>query len=116
MSRYTCQICHEYTWAARHVCPPTWECYEADDPEERTTIYARDAEQAAEKYAEQTDLENEYNIMEASTRDNEESEIVVVLADGKEERFLVSAEIVYQYSARLKKDFDHETHKTHEKG
>jgi len=104
MSYQKCQICNEYGWSDKHVCPPTWDCYEADDPGARRTVYASSAEYAAEKYAEQHDPELEYQIMKDSTESNEETEIVVVSTDDVEERFLVSAEIVYQYSARFKED------------
>jgi hypothetical protein len=104
MSYQRCQICDEYGWPDTHVCPPTWECYEADESSYRRTIYARDAQEAAEKYAEKIDSELDYCIMKDATESNEETEIVVVTENG-EERFLVSAEIVYRYDARRKEGF-----------
>ena len=104
MSYQRCEICGEYGWSDRHICPPTWECYEADGSSYRRTIYARDAAEAAEKYAEQIDPELEFCIMKGATEDNEETEVVVVTKDG-EERFLVSAEIVYRYDARRKEEY-----------
>lgn len=105
MNYTRCDICNEYRWTdQRHVCPPAWECYEAEDGDYRRTIYAHDGQEAAEKYAEQIDPELEYGIMRDATEHNGETEVVVVNSNGSEERFLVSAEIVYRYDARRKED------------
>jgi hypothetical protein len=102
MSYTRCTICDEYRWTdQRHVCPPAWEVYESDNPDERRTIYALRARYAAEKYAEKIDPDIEYQILRDATESNEETEIVVVTENG-EERFLVSAELVPRYDARRK--------------
>jgi hypothetical protein len=51
----SCPKCGDLWPRDEHRCPPQWWCCEADDvedPDERRQVYARDAGEAAEAFAE----------------------------------------------------------------
>lgn len=63
-----CATCGQFDFLRRHLCPPTWEAliqgYDFDGPEPSTEdeadariVYARTAEEAAEKCAERWDAD-----------------------------------------------------------
>jgi len=99
MSRYDrCSICGTYGWIDSHECPPCWRVWEADshgEDEDGERIYALDAEQAAEKWADETDAYGDYTIIGGSEA------TVRVTPDGGGETvwFAVSGESP-QYHAR----------------
>lgn len=103
-----CPICKEWGFFtgrfAEHRCPPAWECrLETEDEDDWRKVHARDAEDAAEKYAERYDCESaEYAIVRGRT------EAIVLVrkpADLEEEpsaeveRFAIEGESVPQYRA-----------------
>lgn len=65
MSDYDrCGTCGEYDFTKRHKCDPCWLVLNADEPDEWTTIYARDAQHAGEKWADREDCDSaEYSIV-----------------------------------------------------
>lgn len=114
MSNYkACPTCGEYGFInddrpfLAHRCKPAWECRleaNADDADGWYTVHATDAEQAAERYAEQYDCDGgEYAIVSGNFRD--ECIIQVRKHMGFEddeppfERFSVEGETVPQYRA-----------------
>ena len=71
MSDYDrCPTCQEYAWLRRHKCAPVWLVFTEDrheDWDEADKVYATDAEQAAEKWAERDDCDSaEYSIVAGS--------------------------------------------------
>jgi len=83
-----------------HTCPPAWRVYEPEnDPGmvEPYKIYARDPEEAAEKWADQHDSDYDYEILEAGA-DGPGMVLAVDTQDGKK-WFKVTGEAVPQYSA-----------------
>lgn len=102
-----CKVCHEWGWFnskfMAHECKPAWEC-RADDGDDAywTTIYARDGEQAAEKFAQHYD----YNGAEYSICGGEEQPIMLVRQVGSEtiERWQVFGEMAPSYRAEKPED------------
>ncbi len=100
-----CPICGEYGFLtgrfADHKCKPAWECrLETEDDDSWGKVYARDPEEAAEKYAERYDCEGgEYAIVSSrivlvrKPSDFEEENTTAI------ERFSVEGEAVPQYHA-----------------
>lgn len=97
-----CPTCGGYLYGrpSNHVCPPMFECrfdeQWKDDRDWRET-YARDAESAAEKFAEEYDCENEYNILRQGERC--EQVIEVRSTDGTITRWNIHAESLPHYYA-----------------
>lgn len=62
-----CEKCGEWVWSHQHNCPPLWlvQCPEYDD-ETWDKVYARDAECAAAKFAEEYDADS-HNMMDGET-------------------------------------------------
>ena len=102
----TCEKCGKYDFVATHKCLPTWLVYHqgwhgnGPDPEweEASVIYARDAREAAEAYAEMSDGNGDYTIVGGSpatvlvrSRDDDESLVKC---------FEVEGEAVPSYRAR----------------
>jgi hypothetical protein len=96
-----CRVCGKYDWLAKHKCAPVWEArlHETKWEEGWSTVYAIDAEEAAEKFCEQYDSDGEYSIVQSGSAEVEvrkPGEDVVTL-------FGVDAETVPQYRARERK-------------
>lgn len=82
---------------SNHACPPAWEVRDkGEDDDAWRTVYAAEADSAAEKYCDQTDCENDYNMLRAGKG------TVEVRRPGADEivTFEIEAESVPQYSAR----------------
>ena len=98
-----CDTCggHMITWVT-HNCPPIWRARVPDhDGDDYREIRARDAEHAAEKYAEEYDQGGDYYVVGGSPID-----VIVADADGQNEKtFNVKGEAVPQYTAREISDF-----------
>ena len=97
-----CDECGEWGWFnskfMAHRCMPAWECrMETDDDNFWATVRATDAEEAAEKYADEWDCEGgEYYI--CSQRG--EPAVVLVRKPGEQfERWSVEGEMVPHYRA-----------------
>lgn len=62
-----CPTCQEYAWIKTHRCKPVWLVFSTDNHEdwdEADRVYATDAQQAAEKWAEDDDCNSaEYSIV-----------------------------------------------------
>lgn len=103
MSEAFCKVCgHFMMFPDSHRCPPMWECWSEDYGETRERsaqkVRASDAEEAAEKYAEQSDEGGDYTIIKGSPVDV----CVVPLgapAGTKPSRFHVEGESVPEYTA-----------------
>ena len=100
-----CPICGEYTgfFLKPHRCPPQWRVRVAEDSEyydgdEAVEIYGRDAEQAAEKFAEQWDYDD--MLM------GQKLDVEVTAAGDPDtvQKFTVSGELVPRYWARPAED------------
>jgi hypothetical protein len=99
-----CPMCREWGWfggaSFNHFCKPAWECRieSTHGDDEWKTIHARDAEEAAEKFAEHYDCEGgEYAIVS-----NPRSDWVIQVrkpGDETHERWSIEAETVPQYRA-----------------
>lgn len=93
-----CKICNGLDWEdGKHKCPPVFEAWFKDDGEyDSRKIHARDAEAAAEKFAEYDDQHSaEFLIVGGS-----EAEIWVRQpATGEIKKFTVRGESVPQYYA-----------------
>lgn len=91
--QYWCATCEEFLGAGSspHACPPAWDVRLAED-DDWMVVYARDADDAAEKAA-------------AKAWSNSAGEIgtgphdVVVRKDGVEHKFAVSGEYDISWSA-----------------
>ena len=91
-----CSLCHEYGFTNTHRCPPRYEIILADlagEPlEDWTAVYARDGEQAAEKFCERHDLgQGEWSL--------DERDVIVRDAAGAMTVYEVEAEMVPRYTA-----------------
>jgi hypothetical protein len=93
MTYKECDICNEWDWTEKHICPPMWEIgreWEIEDDECFDTIYAKSAEEAVLKYAEINFSNWEYP---------EQIEIWVRQVLGNWEKFEVYVESVPSFSA-----------------
>ena len=88
-----CPICGDWCFLRGHKCPPRWEVVVADDPEDTRTVYARDAEEAAEVFA------NLWDDGTLCTGGEELDVIVKSAADPDDEGtfFVVTCEMVPHY-------------------
>lgn len=101
-----CPNCGDYGFFPRHRCPPYWivrvpednEHY--DGEEDVITIHARDAEQAAERFAEQWDYDDMLTGTTLTVEVAPQSDPTIT------QRFTVESEWVPKYRARLVKDND----------
>jgi hypothetical protein len=97
--RGDCPKCGQWSlFPESHQCPPEWRCWEEENEtaEDGSTVRARCAETAAEKYAEEYDSEGDYMIVHGT----DATICVRAKAGGDVERFQVSGEVVPQYHAR----------------
>lgn len=102
-----CSTCGEYGWGRTHKCPPrfrVWRPEHGEDFADAGLLYARDHEEAAERWAEKSDSDSaEYDIV-----GGEPAKVYVVEADGDEEHallFHVEGEAQPVYHARqIEKD------------
>lgn len=94
-----CPICGRIRFTVeKHACPPKWEvCDPNDDPEDWRSIYATDAEDAAERFCDEVDPHGDYQYASTGHADK----ILVRGADGQVQAFYVSAEAVVQYHASV---------------
>jgi hypothetical protein len=88
-----CKTCGNFKMFDSHLCPPAFKCLPEGETYEET-IYARDAETAAEKYAEQFDSEYDYSILRGTAM-----RMQVTSPDGEVSYFEVTGESVPEYSA-----------------
>lgn len=99
MSYGTCPTCKRWRDMQYHKCPPRWEVlvpdYHGDDWEDAVTVFAHDAESAAEEYADTMDSESDYEICSGGAA------FAKVRAVGSEEEtsFVITGEMVPQYRA-----------------
>lgn len=100
MSR--CKTCGDFPlFPESHKCPPIWLCQlKGDSADEWEEVYARDAEAAAEKFAEKWDIESEYSMLRGF------SDYIVSVKpsdaepDGVARQFAITAEAVPTYYGR----------------
>jgi hypothetical protein len=99
-----CETCDEWiveSLFVSHKCNPQWLVYDPADvcPDDARVIFAHDAEDAAERYCEDSDCGSaEYEYLRSSGCDL----IIVIPGEGNEGeggRFRVSAEACPSYSA-----------------
>ncbi len=87
-----CKICNEYAFTDRHQCLPQWDVWDKGNTEEdAATFYALDAQEAAEKAAE-----------EWADEGPQEIEVCVRPAGNEREpiqEFTVSYELQVKYTA-----------------
>lgn len=103
MSDYQrCKRCGEYGWTGEsaqrfgfHTCLPMWECRIAGNGDDWDEVYAREAEQAAEKFCDQYDSNGDYTIIQAGEAE------VDVRRPGEDEitQWKIAAESVPHYRA-----------------
>lgn len=98
-----CATCHEWLFSYErrgHVCKPEWLVLDADegpwDPSEARSMRGSDAEEAAEKWAEDRDSDGDRSVLEAGSID---VWIASVDEPQKATRWRVSAEAQVHYSA-----------------
>jgi hypothetical protein len=100
MSDHFCRVCGRMKFSG-HICPPAFACRFADlknhGDEWTVNIRAGDAETAAEKFAEEYDIYNEYSIL---TQGDRCEEIVEVRDhDGVITRWSIHGESIPHYYA-----------------
>lgn len=95
----TCTVCGAYcVHREHHSCPPVWLVRMAEDREEDASpIFARNVEQAAEKFCEECDCDLDYSII----RNGEATLIVQAERGGPEMRVYIEAERRAHYSGSL---------------
>lgn len=93
-----------FIWGDRaHTCPPRWQVYEEGYHagwDDARIVYARQADEAAERYAQESDEGGDYDIVGGRS-----TPLVHVRLDGDEgegHAYFVEGEAVPQYRARLK--------------
>lgn len=70
MSYEPCRFCGVWSRPEEHRCPPQWLVWCPDYGQnelDARTVYARDSEQAATKWAEQSDRDGDYSIVGGSS-------------------------------------------------
>lgn len=103
-----CPTCQEYGWFnttfMAHHCKPAWECrMKTDDDDCWVRVYARDEEEAAEKFADRHDCDSgEYGICSGRYGAGETIVLVRKADDPAREASLweVEGEMVPHYRAR----------------
>ena len=98
-----CETCGEYDFLETHRCPPCWYVWEPDEGETMDDgarrIYARDAEQAAERWAAREDWDSAEGAI-AMGRSEPEICVATLGLEGKGvERFKLTGEMVPEYRA-----------------
>jgi len=97
MTSEWCKKCGKFAiWPESHKCPPLWELNEPEyDEDHWEQIYAIDEETAAEEWADKTDAEGDYSIVDGSPA------IVLIRKYGETEtkKFEVTGETVPEYRA-----------------
>lgn len=101
MSNYVkCRTCGHWGFADKHACPPIWEAriFETKWQNDWTEVYATDAEDAAERFAEEYDQGGDYTIIRDGNAEIE------VRRQGSDEAaiFDISAESVPEYTAHAR--------------
>jgi hypothetical protein len=96
-----CLTCGEFKYTSYHKCSPKWYVWQLDDPErfDQRAVHAIDAQEAAEKWADQEDSYGDYWIVQGG------NPIVCVQAasgcdDAPIEYLAVEGETVPQYHAQ----------------
>lgn len=96
-----CPTCGAYDFVATHRCPPAWyvkiaECDYHHDESEPTRVFAQDAEQAAERFAEEWDCRGDPCLLSGDTL----TVSVSALSNLTEvQTFAVTGEMVPEYRA-----------------
>jgi len=104
MSRW-CKTCGEFMlFPETHVCPTRWEVCEPEyDPDEWVNVFASDAKEAVEKWAEEEDCSWDYRIVggQPAVEIVGGQPVVVIVRgpDGSESKFRVSGKMVPEYYA-----------------
>jgi len=94
-----CPICGEFDFVSRHRCPPAWYVRIVEDDDryaEPMRVYARDTEEAAEKFGENWDSWGDYPLLSG-----EEIAVLVSPCDqpDDEQGFIVTGEMIPEYRA-----------------
>jgi hypothetical protein len=101
MSEHFCMTCGEFLYSSgRHACPPVYEArFDRPEKDDRDwqNVRARGAEAAAEKFAEEYDIYNEYNILRQGDRCEEIAEVRD--GEGAITRWRITAESLPHYYA-----------------
>jgi hypothetical protein len=92
-----CKTCKQWTdFMEDHLCPPLWWCRDSDAPLGVWKVYAKDAQTAAEKFAEKADD------MEREGPNRRREVEVARFGEQQWTGFVVWSETVVNYEARLK--------------
>lgn len=100
MSEYLrCKTCGDFSYSDSHVCPPSWLVRDVDyhGDHEGERVYALDAQEAAEKWADENDSGNDYAIVSGSP-----ATVLVRPYDdaaATPQKFIVTGEAVPEYRA-----------------
>uniref|UniRef100_A0A6H1ZY45 Uncharacterized protein n=1 Tax=viral metagenome TaxID=1070528 RepID=A0A6H1ZY45_9ZZZZ len=89
-----CSVCGDFMFSG-HVCSPSWKVYHEDYLDVKIkTVYAKDAETAAEKYGEYYDQDNPLLL------DGEEIVVTIEDALAARKKFSITREVVREYSVK----------------
>ncbi len=99
-----CKTCGKFMmYPKSHKCPPAWRAWcedHGETEEDAGTVYAYDAQEAAEEYASDYDIScGDYPLLDSGG-----SDCICVERDGVVKRFTIEATTVPQYSAWEKTD------------
>lgn len=96
-----CPRCNELmVFPTRHTCKPSWMVWpEGEDEDGASRIFATDAKEAAEKWADDDDCNGDYTIVRGSP-----ATVYVKDEDGETRKFEVFGEMVPHYYAELSTD------------
>ena len=92
-----CPTCKGWIFFAKHTCPPSFEVRNLDDKDDESAfnvVYARDEEEAAEKWADDYDSYGDYTIVGGSS-----VKVEVRHRNGESKFYEVSGESVPRYTA-----------------
>lgn len=95
-----CKTCGRFMpFAEKHTCPPQWEVWDdASWGDEYQLVYAIDAQEAGEAYAEIYDSDGDYPL----TNGNEVEVKIRKVGDTEWRTYVLSAEPTVNYQAYLK--------------
>ena len=95
-----CSTCGRWGWQREHRCPPTWKGWVkdyGDEEEDPDTVYATDAEDAAEKLVELLVSRSDGDLDQTQT-----FEITVLVPDKDPLKFFVTGE--YQITWHIREE------------
>lgn len=112
-----CKLCNNYMlFPDRHQCPPAFVCQPADEglygDGNQITVHSRDAEGAAEQFAEQWDSDGDCEILRSGTG----FEVKVTAPGGEVTYWSVCGESVPSYSADRSEEFPRDSDGSGEAG